>query len=182
MGGPGSGAKFGTRYRTNAIKKFSNRLEVYLDDGRLVLASLEDESIIRGHQWYFWQSKRVKSNMYVRTNRLDPETRKRSTPLLHRMIIEVPPGLVCDHINGNTLDNRRSNLRIATRAQNCQNRVSHKRGIGIHKGCTQNPWYARISVNRKNINLGYFKTEAEALRAREEALKEHYGEFSPTRR
>jgi len=85
-----------------------------------------------------------------------------------------------DHINGNRSDNRRSNLRLATRNQNQHNRsarLDNKLGIkGVckHKQC--NRYQAKIWVNSKCIHLGLFETQEEAKEAyRVAALKYHIG-------
>ena len=65
-----------------------------------------------------------------------------------------------DHYNGNTLDNRKSNLRIANSNINNQNRLDAK---GYYK--VKNKWKAQIAVDKKKIYLGRYNTEAEARTA-----------------
>ena len=79
-----------------------------------------------------------------------------------------------DHINGDSLDNRAVNLRIASPSQNQQNRKNAK---GYQKAGKL--WYSKISANNVKYNLGAFKTEEEALRAyREAKMKYHNIDFS----
>lgn len=95
-------------------------------------------------------------------------------------------GKYYDHINRNPLDNRKDNLRQASKNENNQN---HKRfinntsgfsGVNWHK--KQNKWHARITVNNKRIHLGYFNTKYEAIIARLQAELKYYGkEFAPQR-
>lgn len=99
--------------------------------------------------------------------------------LLHRLIMGEPELMVVDHINGNTLDNRRHNLRICTQAQNLANRkknsnwkYSKYKGVGWHR---QNSSFT-ASCKRKKI--GYFKNEIEAALAYDKCAKEFYGEFA----
>lgn len=100
---------------------------------------------------------------------------------LHRLIVSVPFNAQVDHINGNTLDNRKSNLRLCTCAENNRNRKS--RGGGF-KGVTRNakskknPFIAQIVVNKKHLYLGSFKSEVAAARAYNEAAKKYFGEFA----
>ncbi|PAE20516.1 hypothetical protein CHH80_10915 [Bacillus sp. 7504-2] len=87
--------------------------------------------------------------------------------LLHRLITNPPKDMVVDHIDCNPLNNRRSNLRIVTWGQNTQNITSNKRskvGIrGVSLDNRWNPrWRARLRVDGKDINLGYYDTKEEA--------------------
>lgn len=102
---------------------------------------------------------------------------------LHNEIIKAPKGLVVDHINGNPLDNRKCNLRIATKSQNkinskkyTGNRTSKYKGVHYNK--RDNIWLARIGINRKRIYLGSFKTEKEAALAYNEAALIYHKEFA----
>lgn len=100
--------------------------------------------------------------------------------LLHRSILAVPAEMVVDHVNGDTLDNRRLNLRPATRAQNARNArtPSHSRS-GIKGACLfAGRWRARIRLNGKQVCLGRFDTAEEAHAAYSAAAKQHFGEFA----
>lgn len=87
-----------------------------------------------------------------------------------------------DHINGDRKDNRISNLRLATNAQNAANsrRRAHNtsgfKGAFFHK--RRNRWMAQIGVNGRQFHLGYFDTPEAAHAAYCEAAREHYGEFA----
>lgn len=98
----------------------------------------------------------------------------------HRMILGLPEGntQIVDHVNRNPLDNRRANLRICTRSQNCMNRKSTPRS-GF-KGVVQNGsgWAAHIKMNRKVHHLGTYRTKEEAARAYDSAAKRMFGEFA----
>lgn len=100
---------------------------------------------------------------------------------LHRQILNPTPGQYVDHRNGDSLDNTRSNLRIATPAQNMRN-VRRARGRSRFKGVSANRrgWRALIGVNRQILQLGTFPTEEEAARAYDAAARLHHGEFAAT--
>ncbi len=87
---------------------------------------------------------------------------------MHRLIMNPPPGYVVDHIDGNGLNNRRSNLRICTRMQNQWNRRPTK-GTSTFKGVSYNKemrkWEASIIVNKKKYPCGFFDDEIEAALA-----------------
>lgn len=106
------------------------------------------------------------------------ENGKFKTKTLHRFVMEFPDKHV-DHRNGNGLDNRRSNLRLATKAQNAQNSrlKTHKfKGVTFNK--QNGKFLARIGVNGKNKSLGHFKTAKEAAIAYNKAAAQIFGEFA----
>ena len=95
----------------------------------------------------------------------------------------------CDHINRNTLDNRKENLRSATQAENVRNSSKPSKPgvtskyIGIYLSSEKypigRPWRAKIRFGGRGYFLGSFATEEEALVARLKAEKEYFGEFAP---
>lgn len=104
--------------------------------------------------------------------------------MLHRVILERAgvclDGLVVDHINGNSLDNRRSNLRAVSNQENARNisgsRSHGKSGVlGVHFDKSRNKWMAHISAMGKIRNLGRFDTLEEAKAARLAAERHDWG-------
>lgn len=101
---------------------------------------------------------------------------------MHRLIMETPKGFDTDHINGNKLDNRCSNLRLATRSENEANKPkkagcsSKYKGVCWHKqrGC----WKAEIKINGKKKHLGVFLSEEVAAEAYNKAATERFKEFA----
>ena len=100
---------------------------------------------------------------------------------MHRLIINTPKGKQTDHINGNRLDNRKSNLRICTHQQNNFNRLKQK-GTSKYKGVSWckalKKWTAAIKLNYKAKNLGYFIDEKSAALAYQNKAKELFGNFA----
>lgn len=93
---------------------------------------------------------------------------------LHRYIMDDPFGLVIDHINHDTLDNRKCNLRAVSVKENSLNRRgaanrSKSRIRGVHWNEEKRAWQARISTREGRVFLGYFKDKEEAKRAVEKA-------------
>ena len=108
-------------------------------------------------------------------------------PLLHRFILNLKdPKIEVDHWNGDTLDNRRENLRIANRPQNRQNRgayANNKSGqTGVIWKKRDERWEAYINAFGKRTNLGYFKDLQPAIDRRKAAEIEFHGEFAFSKR
>ena len=100
------------------------------------------------------------------------------TQLVHRVIWKmhngpIPDGMEIDHINHDRLDNRIENLRIVSRQENSVNlskRIDNTSGIvGVSWSKRMGKWRARISVNKKEISLGFFSDINDAGRARKNA-------------
>jgi hypothetical protein len=113
---------------------------------------------------------------------------RRETILLYRHLIDAPDGLLVDHINGNPLDNRRTNLRLTTSAQNNQNSVwfhprsnTHIRGVCWDK--VHRKYIAHVALGGKKAYVGRFDTaqdaEAAVIKVRRQ-LHSHCAENSRT--
>jgi HNH endonuclease len=97
---------------------------------------------------------------------------------MHRFILKIPKEKVCDHINRNKLDNRKSNLRIVTQSQNMMNSKKPITNTSGYKGVTwflrDGVWKAQIKLNQKNFHLGYFKNIKDAISTRKKAEKMYH--------
>ncbi len=106
---------------------------------------------------------------------------KRTTITMHQMILNTPTGMVSDHVNGNGLDNRRSNLRVCSYSNNAMNRKAQKgtskyKGVSLHS--IGGKWKSRIKTKGKIYNLGHFGTEEEAAKRYDEAAVQIFGEYA----
>ena len=105
---------------------------------------------------------------------------------LHRFLMglekeEYSINKVVDHINGNSLDNRVSNLRICSHKENAQNCRTNSKVVGVGWLKYNKKWTARIMVNYKGIHLGNFNTYEEAVLARLQKEREICGEYGPNK-
>lgn len=149
--------------------------EIPLTRGLMALVDDEDYELLSPHKWHASQAN---AKFYAARNSGRPPNRM---PLrMHRIICPVPPGMQVDHINGNTLDNRRANLRPATHAQNVHNRGITRFNMSGYKGVTWNHrrWMARIEVDGLPKYLGTFDSPAEAHAAYRVAAEKLHGEFA----
>src|SRR4029453_12360785 len=147
-----------------------------LTKGKVALVDDEDFLRLSKHKWFAMTNQH--GNWYVGRNssRL---LGKRKTILMNS---EIMSSLGVDHINGDGLDNRRSNLRLATTPQSGANRklsANNTSGVtGVYWHRAQNKWGAQIKVDRRMIHLGRFIEKQDAISARQKAAKIHFGEFA----
>ena len=162
-----------TIFDSNEIIEYDDYAEVVLcnrnkeEVGRSPI-DLDDIELIKNIKWGL---------------RKDGYAFNRTVGLMHRLITNCPSNMVVDHINGDKLDNRKSNLRICTQAENNRNKNKYK-GNRKYKGVfwnkKANKWYSQIRINNKCINLGYFDDELEASIAYDRAAILYYGVYCKT--
>lgn len=98
---------------------------------------------------------------------------------LHRLLMGAKPGQDVDHINGNKMDNRRANLRLASRRQNAANSPARKGKFkGVHRHTQNGNWIAQMRYGGKTHHLGVFETELEAALAYDRKALEVHGQFA----
>jgi hypothetical protein len=151
---------------------------IQLPHGKVTLVDDDDYEHLNRFRWHFGSGYAVKW--------LTTDKNKGRSIAMHNYIIDVPPGLWVDHANGDRLDNRKENLRLATPQQNARNRSkTSRKKSSVYRGVSWNKtrtsykkWNARINAGHGNINLGYFAEESEAAKAYDEAARRYFGEFA----
>jgi hypothetical protein len=143
------------------IIKLTQGKEVFVDD--------ED---FEGLSKYKWYAQKSKATYYVRRSFIN-EQGYQINPSMHREITRCPDEMQVDHIDGNGLNNCKSNLRIVTPRQNSQNKHSIKKSpyVGIYFDENRQRWVAKIAVNNKIKYLGTYKNPLTAHKAYVRALK-----------
>lgn len=153
--------------------------EIQLTQGKVAIVDDEDFERVSKYKWYY-------NERYAKT------TIHYKKVYLHKFLMECPKGMQVDHKDGDTLNNQKSNLRIATPAENTRNRPGDKnstskyKGVSLHKQKDKRNgkiylyqcWQAHICIDGKPSKIGGFKTEIEAAIAYNEAAKKHHGEFA----
>lgn len=151
---------------------------VPLTKGYTAIIDAEDVPLVADYNWFAQVERRADGNI-ARVYAVRHAMRR--AVLLHRFLAQTPDGLETDHIDGNGLNNRRSNLRQATQAQNRQNartRVDNAAGIkGVCWHGHSRKWLAQIRVDGKQRHLGIFKCRTAAAFAYAKASRKLHGEF-----
>jgi hypothetical protein len=150
--------------------------EISLTKGKLALVDDEDFEYLNQWKWYcspFGYALRSQSR------RLPGP---RIAIKMHRVVCNTPEDMETDHINGNKLDNRRSNLRACTRSENQHNRNKLVGNTSGFKGVTwhikSKKWASYIVVNNHQIYLGLFQDIIDAANAYDSSAKKYFGEFA----
>ncbi len=142
----------------------------------------EDYESLSKFNWYPYPS-----NGHIRVGRTSNTGTGKRTVYMSRQITGAPTGMCVDHINGNTLDNRKSNLRVCTYSENSKNRKMQKNNTSGYKGVhaykangynSLKKWVAQIRSERKCKIIGRFCTAKEAAIAYNKAAIKLHGRFA----
>ena len=145
--------------------------EILLTRGMVTLVDDEDYEYLNQVKWFAHPHGKT---AYVHRNIPKQENHKRTTIKMHRIIMVPTPGKEIDHIDGNGLNNQKSNLRLVTHRENGQNRHQKKssRFPGVCWSKRGKNWIARIKIKGKSKHLGTFNNEEKAFEAYKKAVNE----------
>lgn len=148
---------------------------VFLPNGMTTTVDNQDyEKVVQWKDWYVLGGRVARKSARIGTP-------GRKTVYMHRLIMSPKDGMVVDHIDGNALNNQRSNMRVCTSHQNKMNR--HKvRGSSKYKGAcwdkSRNKWLSQITSKGKRMFLGYFDNEEDAAIVYDVAAQLFHGEYA----
>jgi hypothetical protein len=143
--------------------------EIKAVSGQTILVDDADYDTLSAHRWYVHLAHKV----YYATADVN-----RHRISIHQMIMNAPKGVDVDHINGNGLDNRRSNLRLATRGQNIANSRMYSNNTTGYRGVIAygGGWRAQLKCQQRLFTSPNFKTKEEAALFRDELVRVMLGD------
>ena len=154
--------------------------EIHLTQGKVAIVDDEDHETLSSVKWFAQRNGRT----FYAERRICIPGGGQKAELMHRLVLErkldreLFKADQCDHINGDGLDNRRGNLRVSTYAQNNRNCRRHVRNpssryLGVSWDKIHENWKTSITINGKQISIGYYETELAAALAREAYIAAH---------
>lgn len=150
-----------------------------LTRGAVTLLDVDDLPLVAARCWSSSSSGR-----YNYARRGEKRGDRIVTIRMHRAIMQPPDDMQVDHANGDTLDNRRANLRICSHHENSWNSISNCgsefKGVSWEMGGRSAPWRARISRQGQSVNLGCWRTAEQAAVAYDGAALMLFGEYAKT--
>lgn len=156
----------------------SDTRQIPLNKDKFAIIDAADYEWLNQWKWITQQNK--KTIFYATRTRWNGSGL--TTIRMHRLILGVGKGEQVDHINGDGLDNRRCNLRVCSQQENTFNKRKSENKSSKYKGVSwkkqAKKWVARITINRKLTNLGYFNTQESAAHAYNEMAMKYYGEYA----
>jgi len=151
--------------------------KIVLTQGKFALVDDNDFEQLNQFKWYAQKG----GNLFYAARRDNLQEWK--VVLMHREIMKAPKRMDVDHIDRDSLNNQRSNLRICNRSQNSMNSV-HTKGMSKYKGVcwdkNRKKWKAEIAQSYKRIHIGRYDSEVVAAKAYDAKAVELFGEYART--
>lgn len=158
----------------NKVEFVDDIAYVYTNKGEQIIIDAEDYDKIKHLCWGLTNLNYVYATEHLTHKNVQ----------IHRVIMDIldKPDIIVDHKNGNPLDNRKSNLRLCTKAQNSYNKRMQPYNTSGVTGVTwdkrTNKWKASIGYKGKTLHLGTFDSKQDAINARKQGEDKYFGEFS----
>jgi hypothetical protein len=153
--------------------------EIPLSKGMIAIVDDEDYDYINQWSWNYSPSRHRRTGYAVRGMTVDG---KYKNIKMHREVLRPADNMEVDHVDGNGLDNRRANLREATRSQNQQSKGKPRNNTTGYKGIyyseNKGKWRAQIGYGGKGHKLGWYKTIEGAAKAYNRAAIKYHKEFA----
>ena len=151
--------------------------KIPLSQGMFAVVDDADFEWLSRHKWHVTiRGSRCYAVRHIKYNG------KRTKIYMHRVILNPPPNKETDHINGDGLDNRRSNLRACTRSQNQMNKRKQPGCSSKYKGVNwdkrRRKWQLQVGRRKNQRHLGYFDDEREAAAVYNAEAIERFGAFA----
>lgn len=149
-----------------------------LPSGEEVIVDEEDRERVSAFKWRFAGGGYAQRHVWI--------DGRKTSQYLHRFLLNPPKDRQVDHVNGNKLDNRKTNLRLCNAKQNQRNSVKSKaasssrfKGVGRRSLGRGGGWIVKITTKKyRGAYVGVFQDEVEAARAYDRSALYHYGEFA----
>ncbi|MFC1738189.1 HNH endonuclease [Planctomycetota bacterium] len=152
---------------------------IRLTRGKYAIVDAEDFEGLNEYKWHCTYHGYATRIIYKET----VKGKKAISIYMHRLLCPAPEGMIVDHINRNSLDNRKVNLRAATQKQNVWNRkFLRRRGKSQYNGIrwdnNREKWQVRLMINGQRKSFGYYADEIEAAKVYDRAAKKYRGEYA----
>jgi hypothetical protein len=152
---------------------------IKLTRGKYAIVDVEDFERLNKYKWHCTHYGYAKRSVPNKSGK----GRKQGEIYMHKLICPAPAGMIVDHINRKSRDNRRVNLRVATQKQNVWNRKFIKKGgktrlQGIRWDKNREKWHVRLTVNGRRRSFGYYADQDEAAKAYDRVAEKYRGEYA----
>jgi hypothetical protein len=145
-----------------------------LTKGKFAKVDDSDYAELSKYKWY------CSALGYAVRNTSSRNNNKKTVIYMHRVLLQTPQQV--DHKNSDRLDNRKSNLRVCSNAENNRNKPLHANNTSGYKGVVWHrqtqKWRAQLMVNGKPVHGGLFKSKVDAAKAYNLIAKKHFGRFA----
>lgn len=163
------------------LRHFIDMKEIKLTRGQVAIVDDEDFDSLNKYKWY---ALKIPHGYYAVRN-ITSGVGQQKKLKMHRVVMSVTdPCIKVDHMYGDTLDNRKSQLRICSDSENKRNQVKSRVEVltSKHKGLSyrkaKDKYDVRITIDRRVIHLGSFKDETDAAKAYNDGAIKYHGEFA----